>query len=162
MVTVILFGTAGLCAIALGLFLRSLDKPKRAAVHQRRSAMFAGDVTDTVIIDCETDADVVIAGAARNVTMENVRHTPQRSAFGEWTEEAAEKCRTADWVKATEHELGIKGHEDTCDICGPKRTCRQLDKVGANGMVAWCPIGQGEKVCTNCSWTGSWMIEVQR
>lgn len=172
MIAVILFGTAGLCSIALGLFLHSLNKPRS---HRRQSAMFGGDVTGSVIIDCETSADVVIAGSAKNVTMENVRHRPASGpfgtwiqwcadhplaprplaqAFGEWTEGPPSRATAADWVKATEHELGINGHEDTCDICGPQRTCLQLDRVGAFGMVAWCPIGQGEKVCSNCNWTG--------
>lgn len=136
-------------------------RPRGSARPQ--SAFIRGDVTDSVFIDCETTADVFIDGSAQNVTMENIRHTPHRGAItskpGEWSEEARDKCQTADWIQATEHDLGIAGHEATCSICGPKRTCRQLDRVGAIGMVAWCPIGQGEAICGSCGWTGVKTVE---
>ena len=75
--------------------------------------------------------------------------------FGEWTQEAADRCEAFAKTSSLEHELGIKGHEDTCNTCGPVRTCKYLDGAGASGMLAWCPIGQGEKVCINCNWTGT-------
>lgn len=146
-----------------GFVLIERTRARVGVAGRPQSAFIRGDVKDSVFIDCETDADVFIAGSAENVTMENVRHTPSRRALtstpGEWSEEAQAKCETADWVQATEHELGIKGHEATCSICGPKRTCRQLDRVGALGMVAWCPIGQGEAICASCAWTGLKVIE---
>lgn len=73
MVTVILFGTAGLCSLALGLFLRSLDKPKRPAPK------------------------------------------PQTS-----------EDETAKWVKTTEHDLGIKGHEKDCLLCAQPKPLATL------------------------------------
>lgn len=132
-------------------------------IERTRARVGVAGRPQSAFIRGETDADVFIAGSAENVTMENVRHTPSRRALtstpGGWSEEAQAKCETADWVQATEHELGIKGHEATCSICGPKRTCRQLDRVGAVGMVAWCPIGQGEAICASCAWTGAEVIE---
>lgn len=74
--------------------------------------------------------------------------------FGEWTQEASDRCGRASAISTLEHDLAIKGHEDTCDRCGPRRTCKHLNGVGATGMLAWCPIGQGERVCSHCNWTG--------
>jgi hypothetical protein len=136
----------------LGLFLRSLDRSRLP-----RSAMFAGDVTDAIIIDCETHADAVIAGSAKNVTMKNVRHTPKRTAIASayvpvMPYLGIAKPRVTDCAcphlddyghesdcHLLEHVLEIAGHEADCVVCDK---AREYMKMGGwhSGIASDVPL----------------------